>query len=182
MPPTEIEDLRGLAAKAARDGLRRMNATLDRPRFEDLVSDLVLVGLVARQRFDPNVGQGESTWCYRVMRRRIVDHYRRQYGDRRSHDPLLDPKSAVLYGPRKLRNLLADDGRETDESYAEAVERLGENLSDESRDTLRTIVVPLVAGCKENEIARALGVRRIDVEKRLAQLRSELGGRGRSNL
>ena len=153
-----------------------MNATLDRPRFEDLVSDLVLVGLVARQRFDPNVGQGESTWCYRVMRRRIVDHYRRQYGDRRSHDPLLDPKSAVLYRPRELRNLLADDGRETDESYAEAVERLGEDLSPEGREALRTIALPLVAGFSLIEIARAMGIRQMDVEARLARLREELEG------
>jgi hypothetical protein len=61
----ELEDLRGLAAKAARDGLRRMDATLDRDRFEDLVSDVVIVGLRAMGKYDASCGQAASTHTYR---------------------------------------------------------------------------------------------------------------------
>jgi hypothetical protein len=77
VPAPAVEDMRGLAARAAADGLRRMGATLDRPRFEDLVSDLTIVGLVAKQKFDPEFGQAESTFIYRRMRVRIADWYRK---------------------------------------------------------------------------------------------------------
>lgn len=156
-----------------------MNGTLDSPRFEDLVSDLVLVALDARQKFDASFGQSESTFVYRRCRTRIADWYRRNYGDRRSHDPLLDPRSAMLYEPRKLHDVLAaDDGHETDEPYAEAAERLGQEISAEGRDTLHRIAIPLVAGFRLPEIGTALGLPPGEAARRLARLRAELGEGG----
>ena len=107
-------------------GFDRMSATLDRPRFEDLVADLLLVGLTQGRSRPRRTGQAESTSLI-ADARRITDWYRRQYGDRRSHDPLLDPKSAMLVEPAGSCELLspmtATNNRPR--AYAEAVERLG---------------------------------------------------------
>jgi hypothetical protein len=42
-----------------------MDATLDRDRFEDLVSDVVIVGLRAMGKYDASCGQAASTHTYR---------------------------------------------------------------------------------------------------------------------
>jgi hypothetical protein len=104
VPATEVEDIRALAAAAARSGLSQMGATLTPPRFEDAVSYLTIVALGTRE-FDPEVGQGESTFIFRRCRVRLIDWYRREYGDRRSHDPLLDPRSGIPMGPRTPKDV-----------------------------------------------------------------------------
>jgi len=114
-----------------------MGARLDDARLEDLISELTIVGLRAQERFDPSVGQAEPTYLYRRMRVRIIDWYRHNYGDRRSHDPLIDPKSATLYGPHNTGELVDDEDHETDdETYAETIERLSLGLSAEAQHTV----------------------------------------------
>jgi hypothetical protein len=63
-------------------------------------------------------------------------------GDGRNIDPVFHPRSAALLEPTKLWDVVDDDGHELDESYDNANERPGQDLSDEARDTLRRIVVP----------------------------------------
>lgn len=167
-------DLRGLAARAAYDGLQRMGAYLERDRLEDLVSFLTVVGVKASQRFDPSVGQARSTWVYRIQRPRIVDWYRTNMGDRRHSNPLLNPRSAVPYGPAYIRGLRAEEAVERDESLAETLDEMSERLTEEAQDTLRRVAVPLSAGYQPLEIARALGVRLKDVNERLERLQVEL--------
>jgi DNA-directed RNA polymerase specialized sigma24 family protein len=176
----EIVDLRALASKAARDGLRRIGARLDDARFEDLVSDLTIAGLRAQARFDPTVGQAQSTWCYRTMRRRIPDHFRKLLGDARNLDPPYHPRSAVLLEPKRLHDLLAENGHESAESHADAAERIAvrHDLSAEAADTLKRVVLPLAGGWRVPEVAHALKVRPSDVEEKLVRLRAELDGGG----
>lgn len=49
--------------------------------MEDLISELVVVGLRADARFDPTFGDGgqaRSTYLYRRMRPRVVDYLRKE--------------------------------------------------------------------------------------------------------
>ena len=160
-------NIRGLAAKAAHDALRRNGGFLDHDRREDLISYLCVVGLTAKQNFDPAYGQAESTFLYRRMRVRVVDWYRTTFGDSRSSDPTTTPRSAVLTD-------LPVPVYDAPQSFQLAVDELGRGLTPQARDTLETIGVALVAGYQEWEIARALELTVTDVRERLTTLRDEL--------
>ncbi len=122
-------NLRGLAAKAAHDALRRNGGFLDDDRREDLISYLVVVGLTARAKYDPGYGQAETTFLYRLMRVRVVDWYRQTLGDSRFRDPATDPRSAVATD-------LPVPVYDAPESFGLAVNELSRGLTDQARDTL----------------------------------------------
>ena len=169
-------DLRLLAAQAAHDGLRRMRAYLDEDRFQDLVSYLVIVGLRADVRFDPSFGQARSTYLYRRMRPRIVDWYRQTMGDDRyspAGDRTLHPRSAIPF-PDVAEFVAGEYEIRLEASMPLAVQALGQRVSDEGREKLATIARPLAEGYEPQEIAKRLGVRRAEVERRLERLRDEL--------
>jgi hypothetical protein len=52
--------MRALASRAARSQLAKMGARLDRERFEDVTSDLVVAGVEALKKFNPEVGQSRA--------------------------------------------------------------------------------------------------------------------------
>lgn len=94
------ERLMRLARKVGSDYLRATGATLDRHRFEDLTSFLVVQGLRAAITWDPSVkfrtygsngGSPAASYLADVMERRCVDYFRSKaegFGDKRygNHD------------------------------------------------------------------------------------------------
>lgn len=88
------ERLTRLAHKVANDSLRLRGATLQ-DRFDDLVSRLVMVGLQAALRYDPerehlsygaNGGEPFSSYVADLMDKRVDDFFRSKaegFGDRR---------------------------------------------------------------------------------------------------
>lgn len=89
-----VERLQKLARKVANDELRLRGAVLG-DRFDDLVSRLVIVGLQAAMRYDPerlqlrygvNGGEPFASYVADVMGRRVDDYFRSKaegFGDRR---------------------------------------------------------------------------------------------------
>ena len=89
-----VERLQKLARRVALDQCRLRNAQLD-DRIEDLVSRLVLAGLQASLRYDPeryqasygrNGGEPFSSYLGDIFERRAVDYWRSKsegFGDRR---------------------------------------------------------------------------------------------------
>ena len=60
---------------------------------------------------------------------------------------------------RHLRaNETAETGESLGETLGETLERMGEHLSDEGKDMLRRVAVPMAAGLKSHEVGRALGL------------------------
>lgn len=147
-------------------------AFLDRDRREELDSYLAEVGARYALRFDPSYGQAMSTYLYRVMRRRYPDFLRTTLGDNRSRGRGRRVPAGARFPLRELEGAVWDDNSG---GLDEALATLGENLSEESRTTIREVAVPLAAGWKMPELAVALDVRQMDIEQRLERLREELG-------
>lgn len=157
---------------------------LDAHRFEDLVSYLVVVGLRAHTKFDPAFGQSESTFLYRRMRPRVIDWIRCELGDNRQ-----------VGGGRGAfrRNLLTLDEMDPDEvpgstpawqsdedaaeEWTQALERVGEGLTEEARETLMAVGLRLVDGESLRTMSEELGASRIAVSRRITRLREELAVR-----
>lgn len=125
-----------------------------------------------RAWFDPSYGQAMSTYLYRVMRRRYPDFLRTTLGDNRSRGRGRRVPAGARFPLRELEGAVWDDNSG---GLDEALATLGENLSEESRTTIREVAVPLAAGWKMPELAVALEVRQMDIEQRLERLREELG-------
>ena len=76
---------------------------------------------------------------------------------------------------RHLRaNETAETGKSLGETLGETLERMGEHLSDEGKDMLRRVAVPMAARLKSHEVGRALGLGPGETERRLTRLREEL--------
>ena len=149
------EQLLGLARQAASDALRRNGAFLDRDRREELDAYLAEVGARYAIRYDPSYGLAISTYLYRVMRRRYPDFLRTTLGDSRSRGRGRRVPVNARLPLRELDGATWED--DDDHGLQEAIESLGEHLSEASRATIREIAVPIACGWKVPELARASG-------------------------
>lgn len=165
--------------------MRRLHMHLEDDRLDDLISFLVVVGLRAHARFDPAVGQAETTYLYRRMRPRVIDWLRQELGDAR---PMGGGRAAFRRGLLTLDEMNLDEipghaspwqsDADAEAEWAEAIEQLSAGLSDEARETLELIGLRLVDGASHRAIADELGLSWPAVTSRLRRLREELEGGG----
>ena len=172
------ERLLGLARDVANDAARRAPYCSETTRH-DLASYLTEVAIKETLRYDATrSGDNYSfaSYVWDVLHLRVADFYRRKsegFGDKRSGsanrvklnaDPLADLDEAVW--------------DRDDVGLGEAIQELGQGLSDEARDTLERVGVLMAIGLRELEIAKALDLRLGDVRDRLERLRQEIDGGG----
>jgi len=79
----DVADAEGLCRKVLDEQLRKTHAHLEPLDFEDAVSFLIARAYELSLRYDPSRGLAFSTYCYRILRLRVVDWYRATYGDAR---------------------------------------------------------------------------------------------------
>lgn len=128
----------------------------DRHEAEDLVQDAFRSAWKSRGQFKP--GRGERAWLVAILRRRVVDHWRRPRPPTAlAHQ---DDFDAELPGDDPLRDELTDE-----------MQRALNRLPDELRETLLLVVV---AELTHQETADLLGVPLGTVLSRVSRARQRL--------
>lgn len=190
----DVGDVEGLARRALDDFLRARGAHLRPHLYEDALQELLTTAWQLWQRFDPARGLSFSTYCYRLLKLRVVDWYRHEFGDTRYGErpqvlsldarPRRGASSDDLAGGRQRDSLmeeLTDDGdAPIDVDVLRELEGTGALSSDGSR-ILREIALPLALGLSKDEVATRLGRSRRYVNRCLDELQVEYSGlEGRS--
>src|SRR4051794_9571200 len=91
----DARDVEAIARSAADDKLRRWGARLDPLAYDDLIAYLVVVAWQLSAQYvsdkDGSSGRGKrpsfADYLHYILRRRVVDWYRRTYGDSRYPRP-----------------------------------------------------------------------------------------------
>ncbi len=128
----------------------------DRHTAEDLVQDAFRSVWNSRRLFEH--GRGERAWLASILRRRVVDHWRRP------HPPI------VLTGDQKLDVGVAGEDPLRDDISDEMQQALG-RLPDELRETLLLVVV---SGLTHQEAADLLEIPLGTVLSRVSRARKRL--------
>jgi len=79
----DVDDLEGLCRKVIDVQLRKTHAHLRPADFDDCVAFLIQAAFELSLRYDPSRGLAFSTYCWRILRLRIVDYYRARFSDQR---------------------------------------------------------------------------------------------------
>lgn len=182
-----LEELDGLAGKAANVALARLRIRLDKRREEDLHDYLVELGVKMATEYDPDVGQAFSTWFYRRARQRVIDWLRRTHGDPRygaalARLPVTYPEFSVecIVGDSPNMRALTVEEPERD-SLADAIVELGRDLSPDARWALVNIAGRMAQGATEKQALQESknGFPYAEAKRRLEVLREELArGKG----
>jgi len=88
----DVTDVEALCRKVIDVQLRKTHAHLRPNDFDDAVAFLVGTAYELSLRYDPSRDIAFSTYCWRILRLRIVDFYRTRFSDRRFGG---DDKAAV---------------------------------------------------------------------------------------
>lgn len=176
----DVDDVEGLAGRVLEERLREWRATLPADKGEDALAFLIETAWELSLDHDGAI-QAFSTRAYRTLRLRLVDWYRREFGDSR-HAPR--PIELSLDHELELADTASGSWVDTLIDSAENVEEAAfhsvafglewSDLSSESFFTMRDIGRPLAAGESLEAIARRLGESRRRVNARLELLRAEL--------
>jgi RNA polymerase sigma-70 factor (ECF subfamily) len=128
----------------------------DRHEAEDLLQDTFRSAWKSRQSFDPE--RGERAWLAAILRRRVVDHWRRDVGN---GFRLADTKLEVgIEGADPLANDYSDD-------MQHALECLPPDLKE-------TLLLVVVAELTHQEAADLLGIPLGTVLSRVSRARGKL--------
>ena len=79
----DVVDVEGLCRKVIDVQLRKTHAHLRPNDFDDCVAFLIQAAYELSLRYDPSRDLAFSTYCWRILRLRIVDFYRARFSDRR---------------------------------------------------------------------------------------------------
>lgn len=181
----DVADIEGLAGRVLEERLREWRATLPADKGEDALAFLIETAWEISRDHDREI-QAFSTRAYRTLRLRLVDWYRREYGDSRHA-----PRPIELSLDHELEAGGGDADRSRGASWAQALIDQAENVeeavfhsaafglewADLSLEALRTVSEignRLAEGDSLETIARELGESRRRVNARLELLRAEL--------
>ena len=174
----DVDDVELLCRRVLETRLSEWGAHLRRDLYEDALAYLVATAWELSTVYDPELGPSFSTYCYRLLRRRLVDWYRSTFGDSR-HAPRPElvslDRALRLDGDQELEERLGqvDDGYER-VLAAESARIPLDTLSEEARWTLEHVARPLANGSSSEELARRLGKSRRHLNRHLDELREEL--------
>jgi hypothetical protein len=187
----DVEDVERLAARVLHERLREWRSTLPREKGEDALAFLISTAWELSLDHDPTK-QAFSTRCYRTLRLRLVDWFRREFGDARhaprpdllslDHELSTDDGDAVDGGDADRSraaawtDALTDDAANVEEAvfHSAAFGLEWADLSLAGFKALTEIGVPLSNGASLEAIARGLGESRRQVKRRLDELQAEI--------
>lgn len=185
----DVRDVEGLARRALDDALHSRGAHLKPHLYEDALQELLTTTWQLWQRFDPARGLSFSTYAYRLLKLRVVDWYRSEFGDSRYGERptvlSLDAPMSLREGRQTSEHRLEDlVGDRTADDYSAPIdldvlrelEGKGE-LSEEGSRVLREVALPLALGLNKDEVGERLGRSRRHVNRCLDDLRAELRDR-----
>jgi RNA polymerase sigma factor (sigma-70 family) len=193
----DVRDVPALARRALESRMSEWGATLNPDDKEDALAFLIATAWELERSFREDVGIAYSTYCFRMLRLRLVDWYRDRFRDARygGRDcPRCDageldgaechechgtgkvgPAIPELVGEEALEQITAEWNTITDVVTDVFVEINVASLSPDSRRALDRIAKPMVEeGLTMDEIAERLGFDRRWVSKALKRLRDEL--------
>jgi DNA-directed RNA polymerase specialized sigma24 family protein len=151
-------DVEALAARALGDQLGTMGATLRHDDHEDALSYVIAAVWQASLKYDPERSISFSTFAYQLSRRRTIDWFRGRYG-----------RTRWTFGDGYQYD------RERPNIYPSMPSTVNwKGLSEQGKDTLRTIAVPISLGYSPAEVADSLGVSSRMVHNALEELRGEI--------
>ena len=139
----------------------------DREKAEDLVQDTFLAGLKAKDNFQGK--SSERTWLISILKRKIIDTYRKQYSSRvssmsayeqdvtdgdfyRSEDPF---RGHWLEGKGPHSNSLLPEGEIEHEELREIIQHCIENLPP---NLAAAFVMKMIDEAESDEICKELGI------------------------
>ena len=162
----DVRDIRALARRALDDGLQANGGHLPPHLREDAEQLFVEIILRLWERYDASKGPSFSTWAYRILRFRLTDFYRGQFGDSR-------------YGQNAIPTSLDAEEHEQPsrrdsgfEDVASAINTV--LLTPESRNVLERLARPMVEeGLTMDMAAARVNWTRKDASKALKQLEIE---------
>lgn len=176
----DVQDVEGLAGRVLAERLREWRASLPTSKGEEALAFLIATAWELSLDHDPAI-QAFATRAYRTLRLRLVDWYRKEFGDSR-HAPR--PVELSLDHELELAETdtsswveaLIDSAENVEEAAFRSVS-FGLEWADLSLESLRTmeeIGTPLAEGDSLEAIAERVGDSRRNVNKRLELLRAEL--------
>lgn len=186
----DVRDVEGLARRALDDALRSRGAHLKPHLYEDALQELLATAWQLWQRFDPARGLSFSTYAYRLLRLRVVDWYRSEFGDSRYGErptvlsldaPIARGSGADQTSEHRLEEIVGDrdaddEAPPIDLDVLREIDGKGE-LSEEGSRILREVALPLALGLNKDEVGDRLGRSRRHVNRCLDELRAELRAR-----
>ena len=165
-----MKDLRRFCARILDARLHRWGAHLPPALHEDALSFLMLTAIELERRYDPRVGR-LSGWLGFVLPLRVATWYRRELADVRSGEQPAMPVAEL----DELEDVGARDFEERMLERDAARSMLGE-LSPAGMETVRQVVVPLVAGANYQDIEAATGLAPSTSTRLVRRVRAELVG------
>lgn len=189
-----VLDVEGLCIAIVDGRLRQIGNPRRSIDFEDAVAHLYAEAWATYLRWDPTRGVPFLAYATGMLRNRLSDWYRENYGrtDPKAHVGALDISDEITRDDGELDRAfaLADHA---DQISADLQWALGQNgkppptgispsgrnwrgLSVKGRETLREIALPIAVGLQHAEVARILGRTDAYVAARMRDLRRELDG------
>ena len=162
----DVRDVPALAQKVLDSRLTEWGATLSPHDREDALAYLVATAWELERSFNENLGLAYSTYCFRMLKLRLVDWYRATFGDSRYGNGVQ---------PRATEEELSRIAVEV-ELVQDVLVQLGSvALSPDARRTFERIAKPMLEeGLTKEQIADRLGWDRRDVSDALKLLAVEL--------
>jgi hypothetical protein len=165
-PLHDVDDVPALARKALDTRLNEWGAHLSPHDREDALAFLIATAWELGRSYREDLGLAYSTYCFRMLKLRLVDWYRSTFGDSR-YDNGVRPQASV----DELERIAVEV-----ELIQDVFVQLGSvALSPNARMTFERIAKPMLEdGLTKEQVADRLGWDRRDVTDLLRQLRVEL--------
>lgn len=169
-----MDNVEALANQVLDRRLSAWNAALGPHHREDAIAYLVATCWELSEKYDPSRGLSFSTYAYRMLSLRVADWYRATFGDNRRRKRQVQLVS--------LDGIKYNEPSATEDGYAAVLDRLAardraaiiSELSEEGRETVAAIVIPLSEGSTYAALRAELGLTHGKLKRRLEQLDREL--------
>ena len=106
----DVQDVEGLSRKILDVQLRRTHAHLSPLDFDDALAFVIATIYELSLRWSPDYGLTFSTYCWRIGQLRVVDWYRRRFGDSRFGGDVAKSVAQPLSLDAPIRGTNDDDG------------------------------------------------------------------------
>jgi hypothetical protein len=111
----DVKDVEKFASRALDRRLQTMGARLDEHRYEDALTYLIGVAFELSLHYNPELNTSFSKYLHNTLPNRVIDWYRRTFGDTRAPKPPLP-----LSYDRAVDEFEDDDGARVDLARIEA--------------------------------------------------------------
>lgn len=164
----DVDDVPALARKALDARLNEFNAHLTPQDKEDALAFLIATAWELSRSYDRKLGPSYSTYCFRMLKLRLVDWYRTTFGDARYGGGPIQHASM-----EELERIAVEV-----ELVQDVLVQLGSvALSPDARRTFERIAKPMLEeGLSKEQMADRLGWERRVVSDLLKELHAELNG------